>query len=463
MEDGALSFEQANSVMNERGEDSDAGAWNCTPVNTSANPREYVDPHLALGCQFSATANNEEASTNLHNGSSAYHENIDQPLLSVGGWSCDLAAFDPSVAGYDVQHFFETGEVRPTKYPDPEEGYKGIRSPYSASISEDINLQSSNATSDFESRRFKEPRTERARNSEVTSSPVAPRGIVGHRPMSHVFWGFTTTSMSTNAFARNLNHTSTVPVTQSPMSSLEHISAAKINLSGGTASALESYQSVFPLAAPQLGIVAAGSHLSASAAQVRAAGTQGRKKRGITPYTWLHASQALPLNANTPFISPLHSHCTPPTVDLSLIGSYNVSAVEIVTFFPAHTLWREVMWRLSNNGWQPNEIISAVLYTRRITDASVIHRTTLYKQRKETNAWAAAHGLKAGRVTKLDMQGISQDRGSYARSGGVHDYRLRDLAEGVVHMPRGTDRQILTAAIELAIVQGKRRPVKPVS
>lgn len=54
------------------------------------------------------------------------------------------------------------------------------------------------------------------------------------------------------------------------------------------------------------------------------------------------------------------------------------------------------------------------------------------------------------------MLHIPADRGLYGINKTLEDYRLVDLANGVKQWPQGKDRQLLTAAIELAVRRGDK-------
>jgi hypothetical protein len=73
---------------------------------------------------------------------------------------------------------------------------------------------------------------------------------------------------------------------------------------------------------------------------------------------------------------------------------------------------------------------------------------------QSTRKWARENNQPASPIDKFDMQGILMDRGL----GGIHnvleDYRLVDLADGVVNMPTGDDRRLVTTAIEHAMTHG---------
>lgn len=145
-------------------------------------------------------------------------------------------------------------------------------------------------------------------------------------------------------------------------------------------------------------------------------------------------------------------------VDLRYLGNYQVTPVELLTFFPEHTAWRDVMWRLHRAGFTPNEIVRYILYSRRVTRQFIpgttqeilsqgpdcLNATTYVHQRDNAVPWAN------NKAPDMNMGALDTERAYQYRRKPLEDYRLRDLAYGVVRRPIGADRQILTAAIEVA-------------
>ncbi|KAF2279516.1 uncharacterized protein EI97DRAFT_439851 [Westerdykella ornata] len=129
----------------------------------------------------------------------------------------------------------------------------------------------------------------------------------------------------------------------------------------------------------------------------------------------------LPERATTPSHCQLNSHAPDPATDISYLAGHDISAVELLT-----------------------------LWSRGITNPKALRATKLVHQNSKAKEWAKAEGktLDKGRVTKYNFLNSSDARGNMEAS---HDYRLKDLADGVVHHPQGKDAHILTAAIALAV------------
>jgi hypothetical protein len=50
-------------------------------------------------------------------------------------------------------------------------------------------------------------------------------------------------------------------------------------------------------------------------------------------------------------------------VDLRLMGGIEVSAEELLTFFPYHLKWNDMAYRLAQNGWRPADMAKYINYS----------------------------------------------------------------------------------------------------
>lgn len=170
----------------------------------------------------------------------------------------------------------------------------------------------------------------------------------------------------------------------------------------------------------------------------------------IDMFTSANRGKPLPAVAKSGKVHPMDSVCTPEVVDIRFLGQHDVTAVEIATFFPKHTAWRAIMNRYVRNGWESGNLVKFILYSRGIQNTEAITASALSHAKAKAIEWATATGMPTGRVTDWTVGNISADRDARGINKDLIDYRIADLARGVQVMPSGEDRQILTAAVELA-------------
>jgi hypothetical protein len=159
----------------------------------------------------------------------------------------------------------------------------------------------------------------------------------------------------------------------------------------------------------------------------------------------------LPGQAEAWDVSPLNSVCAGASVNIKYLGDFDVSGVEILTYFPLHTIWRAPCWRLMSHGWIAVDIAKFQLWSRDITDFNGVDRTVYQHQFKHTREWAGSSKAIKASDTDLKLGEIDEARGFHNANRNLEDYRLIDLADGVAHTPTGGDKGVLTAAIEHAV------------
>ncbi|KAH4070922.1 hypothetical protein HBI70_209780 [Parastagonospora nodorum] len=181
------------------------------------------------------------------------------------------------------------------------------------------------------------------------------------------------------------------------------------------------------------------------------------------------ADKDLPVSALGGPQHELESICTSSAVDLRLCN-LDMSVEEILTYFPRHTVWREVLWRIMQH-WPAVDIVEFIYWTRSLSGEKTVMRATIQKEFREVRTWAVkklgeqklaqkdVEGTKAvfkgstveGPKTMANMAKMNLDSGNTGcDKGEPFDYYVHDLAEGVQddHHPTGKGAQLLTHVIE---------------
>ena len=135
----------------------------------------------------------------------------------------------------------------------------------------------------------------------------------------------------------------------------------------------------------------------------------------------------------------------------------NLGAVELLTFFPAHTQWPEAGLRLYRNGWTTLDIAKMQLHARgRLSKSTTSKRVGALRHQVLTNGKIffndsrfkqSSHAHLMTAVTSYDASQY-QPRPQHASS--LVTASLADIARGVVNWPTGQDRGIVTQVIEHA-------------
>lgn len=157
---------------------------------------------------------------------------------------------------------------------------------------------------------------------------------------------------------------------------------------------------------------------------------------------------------------------TPREANITLLGTLAITAEEILTFFPNHTLWPWCTNRLLRNGWKGVDITAYKNYARNLTGAGAFLSNTFWNHHAISDE--AIYGRRyAARETRPDKQRAVNDLtpgwwatkqgsggtpiGPESRSDRLRDMPLKDLALGVVNWPDGPGRGPLTQCIEYAL------------
>lgn len=144
-------------------------------------------------------------------------------------------------------------------------------------------------------------------------------------------------------------------------------------------------------------------------------------------------------------------------IDIGILD-IDVSAEEILTFFPNHLLWSKVICRLLRNGWDERSMTAYINYAHNLQEDECLAVTEMeevanmamdkefgsrYRKQARLSSsfrtrWPELHNL---RPSKWDYQG---------RKSGAPDADIATLASGVIFWPEGIARGPLTECILLA-------------
>lgn len=135
-----------------------------------------------------------------------------------------------------------------------------------------------------------------------------------------------------------------------------------------------------------------------------------------------------------------------------------ITAEEILTFFPNHTIWHLCTNRLINNGWTRNGVVAYKNYARSLTGEQGFLPTTFAGQ--ITTADKAIYGKhqKKGESVRTPVDDLTPSWWASNPNSAPQnkvDYELAALAKGVVNWPQGPGRGPLTDCVEYACQQAE--------
>jgi hypothetical protein len=87
------------------------------------------------------------------------------------------------------------------------------------------------------------------------------------------------------------------------------------------------------------------------------------KKHGVPMPPIANTDVQLYCHFTTIHSDPRASTFPPFTVDLRFLGDIEVSAEELLMFFPDHLKWNDMIFRLAQNGWMPTDIARYINFT----------------------------------------------------------------------------------------------------
>ncbi|CAO2653661.1 Nn.00g030720.m01.CDS01 [Neocucurbitaria sp. VM-36] len=157
---------------------------------------------------------------------------------------------------------------------------------------------------------------------------------------------------------------------------------------------------------------------------------------------------------------PVHSMFPPESLDIRLLGTIEISAEELLTFFPNHLKWHDAVYRLAQNSWSCSDMANYINYTRDLSSRVGKRGNTILKwlQAADQRILGLHHSGSTGRNKWKTTCFTAQSWAPYTRvrRPGLVDYHLVDLADGVVRWPEGEGARLLTRAVRHAIVHGNR-------
>lgn len=135
----------------------------------------------------------------------------------------------------------------------------------------------------------------------------------------------------------------------------------------------------------------------------------------------------------------LYSFAPDHNVDLTLMGSVNVSVIELITFFPNYHMWNTYMTRLSESGWTATKMMKVIRYAR---DWSLKDGTTRSRIDKHVDAKWKNRVLPCDRTPSVDLSCGAWSTHRHKCNRQLMDYHVEDLACGVRRdrFPQGTDK-----------------------
>ncbi|OCK77626.1 hypothetical protein K432DRAFT_115133 [Lepidopterella palustris CBS 459.81] len=152
-------------------------------------------------------------------------------------------------------------------------------------------------------------------------------------------------------------------------------------------------------------------------------------------------------------VSGLPPPHTPMNADITLLGTVEITAEELLTFFPAHLRWFNCTIRLASNGWTQSDMANFVNWSRALLEPNTVRSNTLTHRIRMADE--AIYGTRLGVKNRRKNPTTDFTAASWikpTRSGGPPiDYRLADLADGVVRPPTDRGRRELSMAVEYAM------------
>jgi hypothetical protein len=160
-------------------------------------------------------------------------------------------------------------------------------------------------------------------------------------------------------------------------------------------------------------------------------------------------------NPRNPFNAVL-STFPPDYVNICLLNNIEITAEELLAFFPGYLKWYDAIYRLRQNGWSHSDMAQYVNYARGLNPPDhVNHFTTLHHiQAVDKVILLRGHSDTASRpafrTTNFTAKGwVPREK----QDPKEIDYYLVDLADGVVRYPEGDGARLITRAIKLAVAR----------
>jgi hypothetical protein len=155
---------------------------------------------------------------------------------------------------------------------------------------------------------------------------------------------------------------------------------------------------------------------------------------------------------------PVQSVFPPVYINIRFLDKIEITAEELMTFFPGHLKWHDAMYRLLQNGWTRPDMTKFINYARGLTEEEGLKRPTTLTWIKDADQEILKDGQHKYKdrppfkTTGFTTKGWVPHEERYARD--VVDYFLVDLADGIVNFPDGNGARLLTRAVRTAIARG---------
>ena len=157
---------------------------------------------------------------------------------------------------------------------------------------------------------------------------------------------------------------------------------------------------------------------------------------------------------------PIHDILPPENIDIRKLGDIEISAEELLTFFPNHLKWHDAIYRLAQNNWSCLDMANYINVARDLSAINGKRSNTILKwlQAADKTILGLAH---TGSKDRKPWKTTCFSAGSWIpyqqiRSPGLIDYFLVDLADGVMRWPEGEGARLLSRAVWHAVVRGHR-------
>ncbi|KAF2816859.1 uncharacterized protein BDZ99DRAFT_513131 [Mytilinidion resinicola] len=154
--------------------------------------------------------------------------------------------------------------------------------------------------------------------------------------------------------------------------------------------------------------------------------------------------------------SSFYQEVPPDTVNIHLLGNLEITAEELLTFFPLHTIWHNGINRLVQNGWSFDTISKFINWARNLQPLPGRGRTSNALEMQVNRSDDRIHnGRRFGRGVarpegRIDDLTTARWEIPRRRIYTLQDYLLRDIIKGVAHFPTEEGRRELTMVMEYA-------------
>jgi hypothetical protein len=160
-------------------------------------------------------------------------------------------------------------------------------------------------------------------------------------------------------------------------------------------------------------------------------------------------------NPHAPF-NVMRSTFPPDYVDIRLLGNIEISAEELLTFFPGHLKWNDAIYRLAQNCWSHNDMVQYINYARGLNLPDNMKSGTIIRYIRDADK-VILEQEKSKITSRPAFSTINFTTKGWVPHQNRYqtwiDYHLVDLADGVVEYPEGDGARLLTRAIELAVAR----------